>query len=156
MKEPAGDELAAPEISPQQDRTQRLAAMLASIETMDLNGLRALWTKHFGSPPTLRSADLLRLVLGWRLQARMHGGIDAEMRRKLKRKTTIAAQNIDLAAGTKLTREWQGQTFEIEVLEDGFRWNGETYASLSAVASAITGTRWNGPKFFGLRKGGAA
>ncbi|KPL68507.1 hypothetical protein SZ64_10570 [Erythrobacter sp. SG61-1L] len=136
-----------------QNRGARLVETLAAIEIMDLDQLRALWAQHFGTPPSLRSVDLMRLVLGWRLQARTYGGIDASMRRKLKRKTMIEAGNIDLAVGTTLTREWQGKTYEIEVLEGGFDWEGETYPSLSAVASAITGTRWNGPRFFGLRGG---
>ena len=125
--------------------------LLARIESMELEDLRAVWKKQFGPPPPLRSVDLLRLVLGWRLQARQHGGIDRGTRRKLKRKGAIEAEGLDLGAGTTLTREWQGQSYVIEVEEEGFRWEGELYPSLSAVATAITGTRWNGPKFFGLR-----
>lgn len=124
---------------------------VAAIEAMDLEGLRGVWKKQFGPPPPLRSADLMRLVLGWRLQARQHGGIDRGTRRKLKRKGAIEAEGLDLGVGTTLTREWQGQTYTILIEEAGFRWEGQLYASLSAVATAITGTRWNGPKFFGLR-----
>jgi hypothetical protein len=69
----------------------------------------------------------------------------------LKRRGTIAAEGLHHGAGTKLLREWQGQIYEILVEEEGFRWDGKMYASLSAVAMAITGTRWNGPRFFGLR-----
>lgn len=134
-----------------QDRAARLAATVTEIEIMDLTALRALWAQHFGTPPALRSPDLMRLALSWRLQARAWGGIDAAMRKKLKRKTTIDGGNIELEIGTTLTREWQGQIYEIEVNEDGFRWQGSIYPSLSAVASAITGTRWNGPRFFGFR-----
>ena len=137
-----------------QNRAARLAATVAEIEVMDLAALRAMWAKNFGTPPALRSPDLMRLALSWRLQARAWGGIDAAMRKKLKRKTTIDGGNVELEIGTSLTREWQGQTYEIEVLEDGFRWQGTTYPSLSAVASAITGTRWNGPRFFGFRSTG--
>jgi hypothetical protein len=56
-----------------------------------------------------------------------------------------------LGIGAKLRRNWQGQTVEMVVEEDGFRWNGRTYRSLSAAATAIAGSRWNGPRFFGLR-----
>jgi hypothetical protein len=149
---PAGDTPQLQSAPPVNDRAARLAATLTAIDTMQLDALRALWAQHFGTPPALRSVELMRLVLGWRLQARTWGGIDGAMRRKLKRRTTIDASSIELDTGTTLTREWQGQTYTIEVIEDGFRWEGETYPSLSAVASAITGTRWNGPKFFGLRK----
>ena len=124
---------------------------VAVIERMELEELRAIWAKQFGRPPALRSADLMRLVLGWRLQAKQHGGIDKGTRRKLKRKGTIEAEGLHLGSGTTLTREWQGQTYVIRIEEDGFRWDGELYPSLSAVARAITGTRWNGPRFFGLR-----
>lgn len=137
-----------------QERKARLTTTLSAIETTDLAGLRSLWTQHFGSPPELRSTDLMRLMLSWRLQARVHGGLDAAIRRRLRRKTMVdPASAIDLEVGSSLSRQWQGQTFVIKVADEGFEWNGETYSSLSAVATAITGTRWNGPKFFGLRKG---
>lgn len=136
------------------DRTSQLLALLTAIETMGLSELRALWTQHFGSPPDLRSVDLLRLSLSWRLQARVHGGLDAAMRKRLRRKTIAdPGSAIDLEIGTILNREWQGQPYAVEVVGDGFRWNGTTYSSLSAVAKTITGTSWNGPRFFGLRKG---
>lgn len=136
------------------DRTSQLLAKLAAIETMGLSELRALWAEAFGSPPGLRSVDLLRLTLSWRLQARVHGGLDAAMRKRLRRKTIAdPGSAIDLEIGTILTREWQGLPHVVEVVGDGFRWNNTTYSSLSAVAKSITGTSWNGPRFFGLRKG---
>jgi hypothetical protein len=131
-------------------------AALGAIENMGLADLRSLWAQHFGAAPELRSTDLMRLMLSWRLQARAFGGLDPAARRKLRRKTIIdPASAIDLEVGSTLTREWQGQPYTIEVVEDGFRWRDQSYPSLSAAASAITGTRWNGPKFFGLRKGKA-
>ena len=136
------------------ERGERLAATLEAIETMTLTELRKLWGKHFGTPPELRSTDLMRLSLSWRLQARVNGGFDAATRRQLRRKTTTDPSSaISLEVGTKLCRQWQGQAYEIEVTDDGFRWKETTYPSLSAVAMTITGTRWNGPRFFGLRKG---
>jgi hypothetical protein len=136
------------------DRKSQLLAVLAAIETMGLSELRVLWTRHFGSPPELRSVDLLRLSLSWRLQARVHGGLDAAMRKRLRRKTIAdPGSAIYLELGTILNREWQGQPHIVEVVGDGFRWKGTTYSSLSAAAKAITGTNWNGPRFFGLRKG---
>jgi hypothetical protein len=136
------------------DRTSQLLTVLTAIESMGLSELRALWTKTFGSAPGLRSVDLLRLTLSWRLQARVHGGLDAAMRKRLRRKTIAdPGSAIDLEIGTILNREWQGQPHIVEVVGDGFRWKGTTYSSLSAAAKAITGTNWNGPRFFGLRKG---
>lgn len=145
---------ASPPASLFEQKRARLVAHLAAIEAMDLAALRVLWSEQFGTPPALRSIDLMRLTLSWRLQARVHGGLDAGMRRRLRRPTKADPQSaIDLPIGTKLKREWQGQSYLIEVTAKGFCWNGDTHASLSAVAKAITGTNWNGPRFFGLRKG---
>lgn len=136
------------------ERDTQLQAALSAIQVMALGELRNVWTQNFGTPPELRSTALLRLMLSWRLQARTHGGLDAAMRRKLRRKTiSDPASAIDLEIGTILDREWQGQSYSVEVVDDGFRWDGQSYSSLSAAATAITGTRWNGPRFFGLRKG---
>lgn len=133
------------------DRVERLAATLQAIEVMQLEELRALWQTHFGPPPALRSVDLMRLMLSWRLQARTYGGLDPALRRKLKAKSGADPVTDDLAVGTMLIRDWQGQRVEVTVEEGGFRWLDQVYPSLSAVASAVTGTRWNGPRFFGLR-----
>jgi DNA invertase Pin-like site-specific DNA recombinase len=94
---------------------------------------------------------LLRMIIGWRLQAHVHGGLDGEVRRKVRKKATIEAEGLDLGAGTTITRLWQGRTYEIEIEDKGFRWEGTVYPSLSAVATAITGVRQNGPRFFGMR-----
>lgn len=145
---------ASPPASLSEQRGAQLIAHLAAIEAMDLPALRVLWSEQFGTPPALRSIDLMRLTLSWRLQARVHGGLDAGMRRRLRRPTKADPQSaIDLPVGTKLKREWQGVSYVIEVTAEGFCWNGDTHASLSAAAKAITGTNWNGPRFFGLRKG---
>ena len=137
------------------DRVERLAATLRAIEVMQLEELRALWQTHFGPPPALRSVDLMRLMLSWRLQARTYGGLEPALRRKLKAKSPADPVTHDLAVGTMLIRDWQGQRVEVTVEEGGFCWLDQVYPSLSAVASAVTGTRWNGPRFFGLRGGKA-
>ena len=137
------------------DRVERLAATLQAIEVMNLEELRAVWQTHFGPPPALRSIELMRLMLSWRLQARTFGGLDPALRRKLKSKAAADCVTDDLAVGTMLIRDWQGQRVEVTVEEGGFRWLDQIYPSLSAVASAVTGTRWNGPRFFGLRGGKA-
>jgi hypothetical protein len=151
---PLSEQLQAVPLPFLSERSTQLRAMLATIQTMGLSELRALWTRAFGSPPELRSVDLLRLSLSWRLQARVHGGLDAAMRKRLRRKTVAdPGSAIDLEIGTILNREWQGLPHLVEVVADGFRWEDTTYSSLSAAAKAITGTTWNGPRFFGLRKG---
>jgi hypothetical protein len=119
---------------------------------LDLERLRALWRTHYGPPPPLRSVELLRLMLAWRLQADIHGGLDRETRRRLKRRGALEPEGLALGVGTRLRREWQGRMVEVTVEASGFRWQGTLYPSLSAAATAIAGTRWNGPRFFGLRE----
>ena len=119
---------------------------------LDLEGLRAVWREQFGAPPPLRSVELLRLSLAYRLQAEALGGLDGETRRQLGRRGRIAKEGLALGIGATLRREWRGRIVEVVVEADGFNWNGRTYPSLSAAATAIAGSRWNGPRFFGLRQ----
>lgn len=121
------------------------------VATLDLDGLRKLWGRHYGPPPSLRSVPLLRHLLAWRIQADAYGGLDADTKRALARKGRVRAEGLDLGIGARLTRDWRGRTHEVIVEVDGFRWDSKSYPSLSAVATAIAGTRWNGPRFFGLR-----
>jgi Protein of unknown function (DUF2924) len=109
---------------------------------------------------------LLFRILAYRLQADQLGDLDAESRRLLDstespEKAAERALELDrrvkeLKPGTILGREWRGRMHRVTVLADGFAWDGKTYASLSTVAFAITGTKWNGPRFFGLRDAKAA
>ncbi len=127
----------------------------AEVDTLNglgLEDLRAVWTTHFGPPPKLRSADLLRLMLAWRLQARRLGGLDRDTRRVLARRGPVTPEGSALGEGAILRRDWQGQRIEVVVEAGGFRWENKQYSSLSAIARKVTGTRWNGPKFFGLRE----
>jgi hypothetical protein len=126
-------------------------ADVAALERLSLVELRSKWAEHYGAVPALRSPDLLRLILAWRLQAREHGGLDPAIRRKLKRTGPVLAEGLRLGPGTRLIREWDGGKEEILVEKNGFRWLGNSYPSLSAIALAMTGTRRNGPRFFGLR-----
>ena len=133
--------------TPDQDRVEAEVEALASL---NLGGLRHAWPSRFGPTPRLRSPDLLRRMLAWRLQAEVLGGLDAETRRLLARKAP-ARRGPLLAPGTRVVREWQGERHEAEIIDEGVRYGGETYASQSEVARVITGVRWNGPRFFGLR-----
>ncbi|WP_246157284.1 DUF2924 domain-containing protein [Sneathiella litorea] len=127
---------------------------IKSLETLGLRELRKLWAVHFGPSPKLRSEELLRLMLAWRLQAEALGGLTPETRRRLSRRGAFAPEGRALGDGAILRRDWQGRQIEVVVRADGFLWEGKTYPSLSAIARAATGTRWNGPRFFGLREGG--
>jgi len=122
------------------------------LEDLDLTGLREVWQSHFGPPPKLRSPELLRLMLAWRMQAAVFGGLDRDTRRRLAGKAAPEVEGRHLGLGAVLRRSWQGRRIEVVVEAEGFRWEGDLYPSLSAVARAATGTRWNGPRFFGLRE----
>ncbi|MDX5361914.1 MAG: DUF2924 domain-containing protein [Alphaproteobacteria bacterium] len=126
---------------------------IEALDRLDLEGLREAWRARYGPPPRLRSAELLRLMLAWRIQAGAAGGLDAATKRQLRRRGQVRAEGLELGIGARLRRDWQGRTVEVTVEAEGFRWEGKCYRSLSAVASAIAGTRWNGPRFFGLREG---
>ena len=135
---------------------------VARLRGLDVEGLRAMWHTLFRrkAPPRLPRHLMFR-ILAYRLQADYFGDLDPDCRRLLDKSRTTADANqlaTDLSElrpalkpGTVLTREWDGHMQQVMVLADGFSWSGNTYPSLSKVASAITGTRWNGPRFFGLR-----
>lgn len=129
-----------------------LASVVEEIEALNLEQLRALWMRRYGKRPLLRSVPILRMMLAWRLQAEELGGLDADTWRLLSRKGPVQAEGLNLGIGARLTRQWQGRTHEVIVEADGFRWEGQSYKSLSAAATAIAGSRWNGPRFFGLRE----
>jgi hypothetical protein len=135
---------------------------IARLRDLDVGELRSRWHNVFGRRPHPHlPRHLLFRVLAYRLQADALGDLDGESQRLLDRSVSpedagqraaeLARRTADLRPGTMLAREWNGQMQRVAVLADGFAWNGKTYPSLSRVAFAITGTRWSGPKFFGLR-----
>ncbi len=133
-------------------RTATLEQEIEQLGMLDLEGLRCFWRERFGAPPSNRSPELLRFMIAWRLQAFVHGGLDRATSRRLERTGPVAVEGSQLGVGAIIAREWGGRRHEVTVAGDGFGWNGKSYRSLSAVAKAITGTKWNGPKFFGLRE----
>lgn len=128
----------------------KVAKDVAAIAAMSLADLRTEWERRYGAAPRHRAADLLRRVLAWRIQADVHGGLDTPTRRMLEK----ADDDVKLSAtpGMRLAREWAGRHHEVVVIESGVVYEGRTFRSLSEVARAITGQRWNGPRFFGLRQ----
>jgi hypothetical protein len=151
-------------IDPAVPERELLDNEIARLRGLDVGELRARWHTVFRrrAPPHLPRHLLFR-VLAYRLQADRLGDLDADTRRLLDRIGSGPLEGIDrlvadlnrgrtqLRPGTLLTREWDGHLQQVMVLGDGFAWNGKTYRSLSKVAFAITGSRWNGPRFFGLR-----
>jgi hypothetical protein len=132
-------------------KADRVTEEVRALEALDLHGLRDEWRKRYGTPPRMRSRELLARLLAWRIQSDAFGGLDAATIRLLTSDRPIHPKP-SLAPGTRLMREWQGRRHEVDVLEEGFRYSGADYRSLSQIARAITGTRWNGLRFFGLRE----
>ena len=138
---------------------------IAHLRGLDLKGLRARWQSVWQRPaPDHLPRHLLFAIIAYRIQADCFGDLDHETRQLLDRtdardsRAAMAARLIsfdqkrtELMPGTILVREWDRQSQRVMVMSDGFAWNGQTYDSLSKVAFAITGTNWNGPRFFGLR-----
>ena len=91
-----------------------------ALEVMDLEGLRAAWRARYGAPPKLRSVDLLRRLLAWRIQANVHGDLDAETLRRIKSAATPRPVDTRLRPGARIVREWQGRRYEVEVVDGGF------------------------------------
>ena len=129
----------------------KIERLVAEIGAMELDQLREAWKERYGAPPPLRSVPLLRLQLAWRVQAEVCGGLDRETRRALARTGASEAEGRHLGIGATLTRNWKGRKVKVVVEERGFRWEDQLFPSLSAAATAIAGSRWNGPRFFGLR-----
>jgi hypothetical protein len=143
------------------DRTA-LDAEIARLRDLGIAQLRSRWHTVFGRrPPPHLPRHLLFRTLAYRLQADRLGDLDDASRRLLDRSdspekagqnaVTLVRHIADVRPGTSLGRQWNGRLERVAVLGEGFAWNGKTYSSLSQVAFAITGTRWNGPRFFGLR-----
>ena len=139
-----------------------ILARLAALKSMSVNELKTEWQALFDAPAPNNSRTFLESRMAYRIQELTYGGPDKQTRRlldlladevegTLKRKAQIADPR-NPVVGTKLIREWDGVAHTVTVLKDGFDWGGQRYKSLSAVARAITGTRWNGYRFFGLRE----
>ena len=135
---------------------------LAALKAMSVKELKAEWQALFGAPAPNNSRGFLEMRIGYRIQELTYGGPDRDTRRMLdlladeveghaRRRSQIADPR-NPVAGTKLVREWDGAEHTGTVLRDGFEWQGRRFRSLSAVAREITGTRWNGYRFFGLRE----
>jgi hypothetical protein len=138
---------------------------IAHLSGLDLKGLRSRWQSVFQKPPPDHlPRHLLFVIIAYRIQADRLGDLDHETKQVLNRTDgnntggTMSARLIsfdqkrtELTPGTVLVREWDRRSQRVMVMPDGFAWNGQTYDSLSKVAFAITGTKWNGPRFFGLR-----
>ena len=148
---PVRDASAAPVVA-------SVAELLARLNDLTLDELRAEWRRLYRSAPPRLSQDLMRRAIAYRIQEKAFGGLSAASKRKLKDHAT----QIEITgrvrpdprpvvrSGARLVREWNGRTYTVTVIEDGFEYGGKTYRSLTKVARVITGAHWSGPRFFGL------
>jgi hypothetical protein len=130
---------------------------IVALDALSTPELRLRWSALTGTPVPRVSPALLRMALAWELQARAHGGLSRETTRTLDQLARGMTRTQPQSAGMRLVREWQGRVHVVTIDEDQvIRWDGREWGSLSEVARAITGTRWSGPAFFGLKKRQAA
>src|ERR1700738_5135570 len=147
-------------IAPSQPTDPAVEDELDRLATKPIAQLRARYREVFRSePPKAFGPDLLRRSIAHRIQEKTYGGLSSATRRLLDHlvKAAMAKPNGRLELprrikpGSELVRMWKGKSYRVMVMADGFAYDGERFASLSEIASEITGTKWNGPRFFGLR-----
>lgn len=130
-----------------------LATEIDALATLSPAQLREAWTRLTGGPPPRVRQGLLHLALAWKLQAAAHGDLSRGVQQKLEQIAAAKTRTTSPKPGMRLVREWNGVPHMVEVGDDRtVRWNGKSYGSLSEVARAITGTRWSGPAYFGLKQ----
>jgi hypothetical protein len=129
------------------------AVELDDIEQLDRGALTQLWTEMLKTPlPRQLSQTVMRRVLASELQWRSSGQRRDAIIRRLRRVVAKAERAMPTSqAGQRLVREWNGKRHVVDVTREGYVWNGRTWRSLSAIAREITGARWSGPRFFGVR-----
>jgi hypothetical protein len=131
---------------------------IEALKGQGVDTLRKVWMRRpKGAPPKIQSADILRRLIAWKIQVEAFGDLDPETKARIRQmmratgKVEIApSPSAALKTGTILVREWQGVEHRVLVLDQGFEHESKRYRSLSEVARAIAGTRWSGPRFFGL------
>jgi hypothetical protein len=131
-------------------RSKMTLGRLAELSPLDL---KTEWARRYGTPAPNISPELVRMGLAYKLQEQRLGGLNRAARTVMCRADPVAAKTKPVRAlmpGTKLVRDWHGNGHTVTVVADGFEYDGRQWRSLSAIAKAITGVKWNGPRFFGL------
>ena len=139
------------------DRESEVAHEIAGLADLERPHLVARWQRLYGRPPPSKlSRALLEKAIAYEIQCAVFGGLSTAARRALRTAASgndgSSASRRHVAPGARLVREWNGTVHEIDAVEDGYAWKGATYRSLTAIARAITGTKWSGPRFFGLER----
>jgi len=143
------------------NRSEQISAQIAALASLGAKELKIRWRDLYDTePPPRISRELLTRAIAYRQQEQVFGGLEQSTRRLLERaaedrsacgrKQVAPARKV--SPGTLLIREWQGAAHQVTVLDEGVVYHGKRYGSLSEVARLITGSRWSGPLFFGLRK----
>jgi hypothetical protein len=134
---------------------------VAALPSLESDELKTLWQELFNEPAPRKKRDYLIPRLAWRIQELAYGGLSDSaqdhINRLIRSKEQLKPSSTRVkrpAVGTKLIREYQGVEHQVTVTRNGFEYQGRTFRSLSHVAREITGTRWSGPLFFGLTRGG--
>lgn len=138
------------------EEVQQIKLEIERIRSLSVENLRLLWQQKFERRvPAALSKDLISRMLCFKVQEEVFGSFDRATLKRLDAcangKKGGAKQAAHLRAGTELIREYQGERLKVIVTEDGFVFKGKNYSSLTSIARSVTGTNWNGPKFFGLR-----
>jgi hypothetical protein len=137
-----------------------ITEQIQHLPSLKRDQLIPLWNQHFQtSPPKTLRKELMVPLLGYRMQERLHGGLSLHARNRLKQIAAglpkgprIASQIVAPHEGTRILRQWHGEMHEVRCADDGLFYRGEKYSSLSRIAFVITGTKWSGPAFFGVKK----
>jgi hypothetical protein len=143
------------------DAADAIETEFSALSRLPIDKLRTAWRDRFESePPNIRSRSVLLNELAWRIQVDAVGGLDAPTERRLAEIGKALERDgdyepkvrRDFSPGVVLTREWKGTLHKVTVMAQGFQYLGKRYKSLSDIARTITGTRWSGPRFFGLEQ----
>lgn len=137
---------------------RQMNELIEELPEMTRPRMADLWEEHFGKAPAPKlRVDLMRPILAYRIQERQRGPLPSDMQRRLQEamKTYSPGDNDNpvgrYKTGIRIVREWGGVIHEVQVTDQGYVYQGETYKSLSPIANCITGTRWSGPMFFGTK-----
>lgn len=139
-----------------------LGERIEALRSLDTAKLRREWQRVWKEPVPRLGHDLLRRGIAWKLQEQEHGGLSRSCTRELERLARQIERGKPLGIervakpGTRLVRQWRGRTYHVAVMDEGFLFEDRRYSSLTQIAQVITGTKWSGPRFFGLAGGPAA
>ena len=135
----------------------KIVRQIMSLQDKKIQELKALWEKMFDHPPAISSREYMIAKIAYRIQELAYGGVDEATKdkiqaaaREIKRHKAACSKKFRPMIGTKIMKEYKGRVIEVLVVQDGFSYAGEIYKSLSSIAIRITGTKWNGLKFFGV------